>query len=245
MRLSIKPSICTIIAILAFPQVTFAASKTLLVGGFQDIVIDGDMQVVVVTGKTPSGTATGDLRMLDRLRLERQSDAITVRMQRPPSNDNAVRITEPLIVTISTRSLRNIVLRGNAKLKVNAVSQYDGSRIYLDGGGEINIDQLKADTLDVTLSGQGKLRISGGTARASNVLIQGASVYDAANLKTRSLMLNQNGNATSSAQVEEGATISNEGAGNITITGRAECFIRKAGFAVISCPSDKKRSRSN
>jgi hypothetical protein len=47
------------------------------------------------------------------------------------------------------------------------------------------------------------------------------------------------GNAAVSAQVDEGATISNEGSGNIVITGKAECLIRKAGSAVITCPNDK------
>ncbi len=227
-------------AIMIIPQSAYAAKKALLIGSFQDVVIDGDMQVIITTGKAVSGMATGDRRMLDLLRADRASDAVVIRMQRPPSNDNAVRITEPLIVSLNTRDVRNITLRGNAKLRINTLKQYDSSKIFMDGGGEIIIDQVNVDRLNVILSGQNKLIIGGGTARDTVVQIQGTNIFDGANLKSRKLSLAQNGNATFSAQVAEGATITNEGAGSIAITGKAECFIRKAGFAVITCPSDKK-----
>jgi hypothetical protein len=236
-----KTWIAATAVLLTLPQSVYAAKQKLLIGSFQDVVIDGDMQVIITTGKSPSGTATGDRRILELLRTDRQSEAITIRVQRPPSNDNALRVTEPLVVNLTSQNVRNITLRGNAKLRINAVTQYDGSRIYMSGGGEIIIDQMNSDRLNANLFGTSKLQIGGGKARQMHVEIEGAGTYDAANLKTRNFELIQRGNATTSAQVEEGATLFNEGAGNITITGNAECFIRKAGYAVIICPSDKKR----
>ncbi len=236
-----KTWIVTATLLLSLPQSAYAAKQKLLIGSFKDVIIDGDMQVIITTSKSPSGTATGDRRILELLRTDRQSETITIRVQRPPNNDSAARVTEPLIVTLNSRDVRNITLRGNAKLRINAVTQYDRSRIYMSGGGEITIDQMNSDLLNVSLFGTSKLQIGGGKIRETRIEIEGAGIYDAANLKTRNFELIQRGNATTNAQVEDGATLSNEGAGNITITGNAECFIRKAGYAVITCPSDKKR----
>lgn len=236
-----KALIFAAIAASTLTQNAHAAKQKLLIGGFQDVVIDGDMQVSILTGKAPSGTATGERRILDLLRTDRQSDVLTIRLQRPMNNDIAIRQTEPLVITLSAGAIRNVVLRGNAKLRVSAIDQDDSSKITLNGGGEIIVDKLNADRLVVNISGTGKVAIGGGKTRDTAVQIEGASIYDSANLKSRKFTLSQNGNATSSAQVEEGAIISNAGAGSITITGNAECFIRKAGSATINCPSDKKR----
>jgi Putative auto-transporter adhesin, head GIN domain len=245
MEQGMKALILAAIAAATLTQNAYAAKQKLLIGGFQDVVIDGDMQVIVTTGKSPSGTATGERRILDLLRTDRQSDVLTIRLQRPINNDIAIRQTEPLIVTLSANAVRNITLRGNAKLRVSAIDQDDSSKIVLNGGGEIIVDQFNADRLAVNISGTGKVAFGSGKTRDAAVQIEGASIYDAANMKSRKLTLTQNGNATSSAHVEEGAIISNVGAGNITITGNAECFIRKAGSATINCPTDKaKRAKS-
>jgi hypothetical protein len=217
-----------------------AASKKLLIGSFDDVVIDGDMQVNIITGKSPSGIATGDRRVLDLLRIDRETGAVRIRVQRPVNDDIAIRITQPLVINLTNQTVRHITMRGNAKLKINAVKQNDASRIFMTGGGKITIDQFNSDTLKASLFGTGKLVIGGGKVRSTRLEIEGASTYDGAQLKTQSLELIQRGNATTAAQVENDARLSNEGSGTIAITGKAECFITKAGFAIITCPRDKK-----
>lgn len=221
------------------PQSAHAEKRKLLVGGFQDIVVDGDMKVIVTTGKGPSGSASGDRRILDLLRLDRASDVLTVRVQRPPSNDNAVRIKEPLVITLTNQNLRHITLLGNARLEVNAVDQDGATRIFMNGGGSIDIGRYNADRLDVGLYGTGSVNFGGGSVRETDLRIQGSPRYNGAALKSRKFNLELDGNGIVAAQVDEGAVISNQGSGNITITGRAECLIRKAGFATINCPADR------
>jgi Putative auto-transporter adhesin, head GIN domain len=227
------------------PQLASAEQRKLLVGGFNELVIDGDMRVEIVTGKGPSAKATGDRWILDLLKLDRISETLYIRVQRSASDQNTIRIKEPLVIKLTNQSIRSIKLRGNAQLTVNNVESEGVARIYLDGGGSVDIGRIKADKLDVAMSGSGKVTIGAGSARESALQMQGAGIYDAKNLKTRKFRLEQNGNATVSANVEENATLTNTGSGNITITGNAECFIRRAGSAVINCPHDDKAPRSN
>ena len=234
-------SLCLVLS-LAAPQMAQAEKRKLLVGSFQDITVYGDMQVNIVTGKPISASATGDRRILELLRLERDSEHLIIRVQQPPNDDNKIRLKEPLVISLSTRQIRNISLSGNAKVRVGGIAQEGVSRIIMDGGGTIDIDTIKADKLQVAMTGAGRINIAKGSARESSLRIQGAATFDASNMQVRKFQLEQNGNADVTVRVEENATISNVGSGNITIIGNAECFIRKAGSAIITCPQDKKSS---
>jgi hypothetical protein len=237
-----------IIGFMAFaalaPQSAHADTRKLLVGGFEDLVVEGDMKVVLTTGKSSSGTATGDRRILDLLKLDRVAEVMTIRVQKPTNNDASIRIKEPLVVTLSNQNIRNITLLGNASLEVSGINRTGLSRIFINGGGNIKIGNLKIDQLKIGISGNGAIDIGGGTARETDLRIQGSASYKGALLKTRKFTLEQNGNATIAAQVEESAIISNEGAGNINITGNAECLIRRAGSAIIVCPKDKTATKA-
>ena len=239
-RIFLRAAVIAAVATMLLPQAAQAEKRKLLVGGFKDIVIDGDMRVVVNTGKGPSGVATGDRRILDLLKLNRVSEVLYIRVQRPPNNENSVRIKEPLIITLTNRDIRNITLRGNARLQISTIKHVGPSRIQLNGGGSIKIGAMDVDQLDVALFGTGSIDFGGGAVRQTDLRIQGSPIYGGANLTSRKFNLILVGNATVSALVNEGAIISNEGAGNITITGKGNCLIRKAGSAIIVCPQDKK-----
>ncbi len=238
-RVFLWPAFLALAASLSMPQMAHAEKRKLLVGAFQDVTIYGDMQVNIVTGKSQSASATGDRRILDLLRIDRYSEHVIVRVQQPPNDDNGIRVKEPLVVTLNTLEIRNISVSGNAQIRVNGIKQDGVSRIILDGGGSIDIDAIKSDTLSVAMSGSGRVTIGQGAVRESTLRIQGSGIYDAQNLQARKFELQQNGNASVKARADESALISNDGAGNIDITGNAECFIRRAGSAIIRCPQDK------
>jgi hypothetical protein len=227
-----------LVATAALPQAALAEKRKLMVGAFEDVTVYGDFQVEIVTGKSPFAYATGDRRILDLLRLDRNSEHLIIRIQQPPNDDNRRRITEPLIIYLGTPTIRNISISGNSRLHINGIKRDGINRIILDGGGSVDIDTIKTDQLEMSITGAGRITVGNGTVRESRLRVQGAGVYDGQKLLSRKFDLQQNGNATVNAMVEESAVISNLGAGNISITGNAECFIRKAGSAVISCPQD-------
>lgn len=232
--------LAVLVVMILSPQLAHAEKRKLLVGSFQDVTVYGDMQVNIVTGKGSSASATGDRRILDFLRLERDSEHLVIRVQTPTTDDNKIRVKEPLIISLSTSQIRNISVSGNAKIRVSKVAHDNVSRIIMDGGGSIEIGAIKTDKLQVAITGTGRVNIGAGSARETSLRIQGAGSFDASNMQVRKFQLEQNGNADVAVRVEESATISNVGAGRITVNGNAECFIRKAGSAIITCPQDKK-----
>ena len=225
------------LAVIAFglPSSASATERTFLMGSFKDIIIIGDMQVDIVTGKTPSATAQGDIRMLDALRLDRIGTTMTLRLQSFPNNDKARPFTQPLIVRITNGEVRNVAVRGNAKLSISQIRQNLGAKMGIEGGGDIRVGNATADTLTADISGSGAVHISSGKIRNMVVYMKGSGVFDAGAMSTQQLKLTHEGNATSSFSVEDKADIFNTGSGSIDIRGKGFCFIRKAGAATIRC----------
>lgn len=222
-------------AVLTLPSSASAVERKLLVASFENIVVIGDIDVTVQTGKSPSAIASGDKRVLESLKLERVGTTLRVRLQDIVNNDKGRPITEPLRVTLTTQGIKNMTLSGNGALTISEVKQQTAARMLIAGNGKITIGRLIADQFSANINGNGKIDIGGGTTRDARVTIDGAGEFQGEKLQMRKLRLEHGGNAVSSATVEEGTDIYNRGSGNITIGGRGTCFIKLAGNAAISC----------
>ena len=212
-----------------------AVERKLLIGSFENIVVIGDIDVSVETGKPVSAKASGDRRVLDSLKLERSGTTLRVRVLDLLNNDKRKRITEPLRVTLTTPVLQNVVLSGNGMVNVNSIKQPDAAKILISGNGKVTVNTIASDQFTADINGNGQIDVGGGLVRDARVTIIGAGEYRGAKLQARKLRLEHNGNATSSATVDEGTDIYNRGSGNMTIGGKGTCFIKLAGRATINC----------
>ena len=212
-----------------------AVERKLLIGSFENIVVIGDIDVSVETGKPVSAKASGDRRVLDSLKLERSGTTLRVRVLDLLNNDKRKRITEPLRVTLTTPVLQNVVLSGNGMVNVNSIKQPDAAKILISGNGKVTVNTITSDQFTADINGNGQIDVGGGLVRDARVTIIGAGEYRGAKLQARKLRLEHNGNATSSATVDEGTDIYNRGSGNMTIGGKGTCFIKLAGRATINC----------
>ena len=225
---------CVLLA-LAVASPASAVERKLLVASFENIVVIGDIDVSVETGKPVSAKASGDRRVLDSLKLERTGTTLRIRVLDLLNNDKRKPITEPLRVTLTTPVLQNVVLSGNGMVSINAIKQPDAAKILISGNGKVTVGNLTSDQFTADINGNGQMEIGGGLVRDARVTIIGAGEYRGTKLQARKLRLEHNGNATSAATVAEGTDIYNRGSGNITIGGKGTCFIKLAGRAAINC----------
>ena len=122
--------------VLALPSSASAVERKLLVASFENIVVIGDINVTVQTGKSPSAIASGDKRVLESLKLERVGTTLRVRLQDIVNNDKGRPITEPLRVTLTTQGIKNMTLSGNGALTISEVKQQTASRMLIAGNGK-------------------------------------------------------------------------------------------------------------
>jgi Putative auto-transporter adhesin, head GIN domain len=217
------------------PSASQAKDRKLLISSFEDIVVEGDLIVNIITGKSPSAIACGDREAIDSLRMSQSGDQLTLTQANTTYSNNTARNSGPLSITITNRSLRNITMRGSGQLTVNELRQTGNSRIKLFGSGQITITRVTIGAMDVAISGNARLSIGSGKVRDATVAIDGSGGYIAAMVDHNMLSLSQNGGAETIANVLDRASINNNGAGNVTITGKGKCDISRAGIGSIKC----------
>jgi len=216
-------------------QPVSAEQRKLLVASFENIQVIGDIDVTVQTGKAPSAVAIGDRRVLDSLKLERVGTTLRVRLQDIVNDNKGVPVSQPLKVMLSTQGLKDMTVSGNGTLSISQVRQQTAARLLVAGNGAISVGLLDTDRFAANIDGNGRISINSGTARDGRVTINGAGIFDGANVTMRTLRLEHIGNATSSANVREETNIFNRGSGRIDITGKGTCFLKQAGSAAINC----------
>ena len=216
-------------------QINKPIERKLLVASFENIVVTGDIEVTIVTGKSPSAIANGDKRVLESLKLERVGTTLRVRLQDIINNNRGVPIVAPLRLKLTTPEIKDITLSGNGVLTISEVRQPNLSRILLSGNGSIDIGKLAVDQLTANIIGNGKILLGGGNISGARVTIDGSGAFGAEKVSMRKLRLEHIGNAVSTATVEEGTDIYNRGSGKISISGKGTCFIKQAGAAAINC----------
>jgi hypothetical protein len=209
----------------------FGAERSYLIGSFDQLIVEGDMQVTLTTGQPPSAKASGDKDRLNALKIDRQGNVVRIRMGGLLSNR---KIGEPIKIQLSGRNIRKLIMQGNGKITATDISVPE-LRVEIRGSGEIDIASLKNDRVVGLLVGSGKLTLGKGTAGNMEFLIDGAPNIAASGVIAEKLRLQQNGPATTHFTVKTSAEITNSGSGNITIDGNATCFVRQAGDANIKC----------
>lgn len=217
------------VALLLTPS-AYAAEQRFSIGGFNELIVEGDLVVNLETGKTPSAKAEGPRNKLGALRVERQGNVVRISTKGFPSNRND---SGPMTISVAGRDIRKVALIGAGKISVNALNA-ENTRIELRGSGTINVASLKVFNLSAMLSGNGTLNVKG-EAVNSDVVIDGGAQFVSAGLVTQKLQLVQSGPATTLLTVNNIAEINNSGSGSITIEGDGTCLIRKPGNARINC----------
>lgn len=221
---------------LASAAPAMAADQRFSIGNFEELIVEGDIQVNVQTGKAPSAIGSGPREKLNALRVERQGKVVRIRSNGFTSASDK---GGPLSVTITGRGIRRLALIGSGKITADTLDS-ENMRIDLRGSGTIEVASLKAFKLVTMLTGNGMLKIAKGEIFNSEVVMDGGVNFISAGLVSQNLKLVQSGPASTLLTVSKIAEINNSGTGSITIEGDGTCLVRKAGSGKINC---KKMSK--
>lgn len=200
------------------------------VAGFERLLVGGAYDVEVTTGSAPSLSMEGPGKMLDAVVIEQKGDLLKIAQKKGKWNwggddDVTIRITVPM--------LKEIGASGASEIRVDRI-EADAFTAKLSGAGEIDLDDVVTDQLVMALSGAGELTASGRT-RLLKVGLSGAGEFDGADLQAEIADLRASGAGSIRAHVTGKATGGVSGAGEVTVTGGADCDIRTSGAADVNC----------
>ena len=213
------------------PSAASAADRTVGVGSFERLRVEGAFRVTVTAGP-PRATVSGDRRTVDEVEVRADGGTLVVRMGANGWGEQPVAAGAPLTVTLSTPALVSATVIGGAQVTVDRMK---GQRVdvSVSGTGGLALTGVDADQLNATVIGSASVTAAGRAAKA-RLLTNGPGTIDAGALVADDLFVRLDGAGETRAQARFTAQVVNTGLGRVTVVGNAKCSV-KAVAGLVSC----------
>lgn len=221
-----------LLLLLLLPTPAPAADRTVGLGSFDRLRVEGPFRVRVATG-SPRATVSGDRQAIDEVEVRGDGDTLVVRMGSNGWGERPVAGVAPIVVTLSTPALARAWVSGAAEL---TVARMKGQRVDLSvsGSGTVSVAAVDADQLSATVIGSGTVTLAGHVARAQ-LIVNGPGGIDAGALVADDLTLIHDGAGNTRAQARYTARVTHTGLGQVEVVGNARCSVKAAGGGPVSC----------
>lgn len=212
------------------------AHQSYSISEFDAVRLEAPLDVAVTTDTGVSASATGDRDTLDRIELRVNSRTLIIRLRNAPTlggSGDGGRGRVPTHLSLSTNLVQHATVMGSGML---AIDRLKGARVdaTLSGSGHLTIPRVEADRINVGLAGSGVMTLTG-TVLEAIVTMSGSGRLEAAPLLAQRLRIDTEGSGDAQLSARETAAATANGTGQITITGKAVCTVRKTGSASITC----------
>lgn len=170
-----------------------AKTETRSVSGFSSITFSGVGTLNITQTGTESLTVSADDNLLPLLTSNVSNGTLTLGVK----PGNSINPSKPIVYTLTIKNLEQLTL---------------------SGAGAINAKDIKPTTLNVILSGAGKMTISG-SAQSQTALVSGLGSYNAKDFTTDSAQVTISGAGSATVTVNKALTAIVSGAGSVTYYG--------------------------
>jgi hypothetical protein len=188
------------------------------VKGFTTVRVGYPGSVVIRQGNSESLTIEAEDNVVAALRSEVVNGVLQIDNRR---RDRVyLTPTKPVKITITAKALKEVVFEAAGDLTVQAVQGTD-FRVELSGAGNVNLDNLKVQSLNAILSGAGSLHASG-TADRLNVNLNGLGSFDGAALRSQTADIELDGLGSADVWVDKSLTADINGLGSVNYYGNAQ-----------------------
>jgi hypothetical protein len=210
-----------------------SASRTVSVGSFDRIRVEGPFEVRVTIG-SPRATIGGDPRVTEGVTVRVDGTTLSVRKgtggwgEQPRGGGGG-----PIVVTLSTPGLVAASVAAGGRL---TIARMRGMRVdvTVSGSSSLALAAADADQLNATLIGTGQMTLAGRAARA-RLITSGPGAIDASALAVNDLTVHLDGVGETKAAARYTAQVTNAGLGSVTITGNAKCRVDAAAGGPVAC----------
>jgi len=200
------------------------------VTGFTGVKLAGVDDVDVRVGPAFTVRAEGPTDVLDRLRIEREGDTLSVGRKRGVTMS---RTTGSAKIFVTMPRITQASLAGTGDLSVDRVAgeTFGGA---LAGTGSLSLGALEVSRASFDLAGSGDLTAAGRTDRLE-VSLAGSGNIDARGLAAKQASVNLAGSGNVHAAVNGAADINLMGSGDVDLGAGARCTVRKMGSGSVHC----------
>lgn len=211
-----------------------AADRVFSIGSYDRVRVDGPFEVRIVTGTSPGAKASGDRQLLERLAIAVNGTTLTVRIGTGGWGETPLRRDGSApVVTLSTPRLTTLFVTAGAQVRVDRMK---AQRIDLSitGSGRLAVAQADTDQLYASILGAGSVTL-GGRANRARLLTDGAGTMDATDLAVNDLTVRLDGPGETRAAARYTAAVTSTGLGSVTVTGKAKCTVQASAGGPVRC----------
>lgn len=199
--------------------------------------IDGD--VTIKQGESTFLTIRGEDNIIERVETFVRGDTLIIR-NRNRGVMTILRNTEPIEITISTPTLKEIDVSGSGNVYAEeltademdihisgsgdvelALLESETVDLAISGSGNIDLDSLAAGNLDVSISGSGDVTLKG-RADQADLSVSGSGTIASGNVAVNKADANISGSGEITTWVKESLEVHISGSGDISYYGNPQ-----------------------
>jgi len=203
------------------------------VSGFNQVTLAGSGTLVITQGQNEGLVIEADENVLENIETRVVGDELKIGFKPGAAIFN----TGPIYYYLEVEDLERIDLSGSGDVEMQALDT-NSLEVVISGSGDVQISNLQAETLTLNISGSGSFDLDGEVTR-QQIDISGSGKYRAADLRSQKADVTISGSGDMQVWVEEGLVISVSGSGDVEYYGNPTVNERITGSGNIIARGEK------
>jgi hypothetical protein len=235
------PRIAIVAALIALPLAACASSagaatQSYGVSNFDRMRISGPFDVHVRVGGSPSARATGPKDALDRLSVDASGGTLVVKSLPGGWGGWPTGSHGPVVIEVSVPALRGLSITGSGDVTVDRV-RGDALDLAQSGSGSLDIGGIDVGTITAVMTGSGDMSLAG-KARTASATLTGSGDLKASGLLVDDAQTKLVGSGDLSLGARHVVKVLLAGSGDVTIAGPAACAVTRSGSGDVHCAKE-------
>jgi Putative auto-transporter adhesin, head GIN domain len=166
----------------------------------------------------------GSKSLLEEIKTEVSDNKLVIKR-----NNWYNHMNEKVTVYITMPELTGLSVSGSGKAEIRDAVKADRLNLGVSGSGKLVTGDLTVDELNAAISGSGDIIMSGGDARKADISISGSGSYSGESLKIGRAEFSISGSGNCKCNVTDNLIASVSGSGNVTYIGSPKIDARVSG----------------
>ncbi|UOG75307.1 DUF2807 domain-containing protein [Hymenobacter tibetensis] len=207
-----------------------AGRETREVASFNQVALAGSATVILVQGSPQKVVVDAEAEDLSHLETSVSGDRLRIgtKQEKGMSWSN-YKFKGPVTVYVTVPTISALTVSGSGKMKAAAGLKAQDLDLTVSGSGNMELAQVQADDLETTISGSGDISINGGSVPRQDIRISGSGGVQAPKMRTENCKVHISGSGNCRVQATETLQASIAGSGNVYVTGGAKVSSSTAG----------------
>lgn len=193
-----------------------STKETRNVSTFKSIELAISVNVILKQGEPQSVVLEGDAEDLEKVVTDVSGSGLKIKTR--PGSWSMKRVD----VYITVQNIEDLKISGSGSIKNDGAIKADDMDLAVSGSGNINISDLTVQNISAVISGSGNITYSGNTAiKESKLVVTGSGNINAEGLSSGDAKVNITGSGDCKVNATENLNVQITGSGSVMYKGKA------------------------